>query len=191
MDIRIAGPNDSTAIAALHAESWRNSYRGILTDDYLDGRILSERIAVWRERLRAPLPSQYVVVAEDQGALVGFACAYGNADDRWGTNLDNIHVLPAQKRKGIGTTLIANVASWSSKNYPGKGFFLWVFERNLPARHFYERLGGIIVGDTIWIAPEGTQVKQLRYVWGNPAELIASAESAFKLGVGRTSQKRS
>ena len=182
MDIRIAGPNDSTAIAALHAESWRNSYRGILADEYLDRRILSERIGVWRQRLRAPLPSQYVVVAEDQGALVGFACAYGNADDRWGTNLDNIHVSPTQKRKGMGTTLIANVASWSSRNHPGKGLFLWVFERNLPARHFYERLGGMIAGDTIWRAPEGTQVKQLRYVWKNPAELIVSAESAFKLG---------
>ena len=191
MGIRIAGSNDSTAIAALHAESWRNSYRGILADDYLDGRILLERIGVWCERFRAPKPRQYVVVAEDQGALVGFACAYGNADDRWGTNLDNIHVLPTGKRKGIGSTLIANVASWSSRNYPGKGLFLWVFERNLPARHFYERLGGVIAGDTIWTAPEGTQVKQLRYVWENPAELIVSPEGAFKLGVGGTSQKRS
>jgi len=179
VDIRIAGPNDAAAIAALHAESWRNSYRGILADDYLDGRILLERIAVWRERFRAPKPRQYVVVAEDQGAVVGFACAYGNADDRWGTNLDNIHVLPAQKRKGIGAGLIANVASWSSENHQGKGLFLWVFERNLPARHFYERLGGVVAGDTIWTAPEGTLVKQLRYAWKDPAELIVSAEKAL------------
>lgn len=176
MNIRIAGPNDSTAIAALHAESWRNSYRGILADGYLDGGILSERIIVWRERFRVPLASQYVIVAEDQGILIGFACAFGGADDRWGTNLDNIHVLPNQKRKGIGTTLVENVASWSSKNHPGKGLFLWVFERNLQARQFYEHLGGIIAGDTIWTAPEGTQVKQLRYVWKNPAELIGLGE---------------
>ena len=77
---------------------------------------------------------------------------------------------------------MANVAFWSSENHQGKGLFLWVFERNLPARHFYERLGGIIAGDTIWTAPEGTQVKQLCYLWKNPAELIVSAESASKLG---------
>ena len=180
MDIRIAEPNDSAAIATLHAASWRNSYRGILADEYLDGRILSERIGFWRERFRACLPDQYVVAAEDQGALVGFACAFGGADDRWGTNLDNIHVSPNQKRKGIGTTLIANVASRSSRNHPEKGLFLWVFERNLPARHFYERLGGIIADDTIWTAPEGTLVKELRYVWKNPAELVVSCEGSFR-----------
>jgi len=186
MDLRIAGLGDSTAIATLHAASWRNSYRGILTDDYLDERVLPERIGVWRERFLAANPAQYAVVAEDEGAIVGFACAYGGVDAQWGTMLDNLHVLPEQKRKGTGTTLISNVASWSSRNYPGKGVFLWVFERNFPARDFYERLDGVITGEMLWTAPEGTTVKELRYVWSNATDLLVSTErafNAFKLGV--------
>jgi len=182
MELRIAGPNDWTEIAAIHAASWRNSYRGILSDAYLDGQVLSERIGVWRRRFRAPQASQYVVVAEDQAAIVGFGCAYGNEDDELGTKLDNLHVLPTQKRRGIGTMLIENIASWSSGNYPGKGVFLWVFEQNLPARQFYERLGGIVAGDTIWTASGGTAVKSLRYVWKHADELVRSAKNAFKPG---------
>jgi ribosomal protein S18 acetylase RimI-like enzyme len=165
MDLRIAGPNDWTEIAALHAASWRNSHRGILSDAYLDGQVLSERIGVWRGCFRAAPANQYVVVAEDQSVVVGFGCAYGNEDDQLGTKLDNPHVLPTQKRRGIGTMMIENIASWSSENHPGKGVFLWVFERNLPARQFYERLAGIIAGDTIWTARDGTAVKSLLYVW--------------------------
>ena len=180
MDIRTAGPNDCTEIAAVHAASWRNSYRGILSDAYLNRRVLSERTTLWRQRLLAPQANQYVVVAEDQSAIVGFGCAYGNENDLWGTKLDNLHVLPAQKRGGIGTMLIENIASWSSENHPRKGVFLSVFEQNLAARHFYEHLGGIIAGDMCWTAPDGTAVKELLYVWKNADELILLARSHKK-----------
>ena len=179
MVIRLAGSKDSTEIAALHAASWRTSYHGVLGDEYLDRRILSERTGVWRERFRAPHLTQYVVVAEERDAIVGFACAYGSEHDQWGTKLDNLHISPSQKRKRIGTKLIADVAAWSSKNYPGTGIFLWVFEQNLPAQHFYEHLGGIVAGDTIWTAPDGTAVKELLYLWKSAEELIGSAKDAF------------
>ena len=135
-----------------------------------------------------PHPTQYVVVAAEQDAIVGFACAYGSEHDRWGTKLDNLHISPSKKRKGIGTKLLADVASWSSKNYLGKGIFLWVFEQNLPARHFYEHLGGIITGDTLWIAPDGTTVKELLYGWKSAEELIGSARKAFQLGGWRATR---
>ena len=98
MVIRLAGSKDSTEIAALHAASWRTSYHGVLGDEYLDRRILSERTGVWRERFRAPHPTQYVVVAEERDAIVGFACAYGSEHDRWGTKLDNLHISPSKDK---------------------------------------------------------------------------------------------
>ena len=110
------------------------------------------RFAVLR---RAVVPKDLI----KQWLSVGFACAYGSEHDRWGTKLDNLHISPSKKRKGIGTKLLADVASWSSKNYPGKGIFLWVFEQNLPARHFYEHLGGIITGDTLGSLQMAQQLK--------------------------------
>jgi hypothetical protein len=40
--IRIAQQEDSVAIAAVHAASWRGSYRGILSDKYLNDELESE-----------------------------------------------------------------------------------------------------------------------------------------------------
>jgi ribosomal protein S18 acetylase RimI-like enzyme len=99
--------------------------------------------------------------------MMGFACAYVDEDARWGSMLDNLHVLPTRKGQRIGSKLIANVASWCSGTCPGAGLFLFVLERNVLARRFYERIGGVIVGSTIWIAPDGTAVTELRYAWKN------------------------
>ena len=89
---RRATHDDVRAIAALHAESWRHTYRGALRDEFLDGDIEQNRITLWEGRLAAPAANQLVVVAEDDEGITGFACAYGRADPRWGTLLDNIHV---------------------------------------------------------------------------------------------------
>src|SRR6185436_17727278 len=92
MRLRTATLADAEAIASLHADSWRTTYRGAMRDAYLDGDVVTERRAVWQERLATPAPNQHVLVAEQAGAVVGFACAYGGADAVWGTELDNLHV---------------------------------------------------------------------------------------------------
>jgi GNAT superfamily N-acetyltransferase len=175
--IRAAQQHDFVAIAALHAASWRSSYRGILSNTFLDSDISSERKVFWKQRFKNTKANQYVVVAEDDANIVGFACAFGNEDEVWGTFLDNLHVVPARTGQGIGGKLIANVALWCSGKFPGKGLFLWTFERNGLARRFYEQLGGVVVGNTIWIAPDGTAVMELRYAWKNADLLIHSKKS--------------
>ena len=37
--IRPVDSGDARTLAALHVESWRSAYRGLLRDDYLDGAI--------------------------------------------------------------------------------------------------------------------------------------------------------
>ena len=107
--LRAATYEDATAIAELHAASWRGTYRGALSDAYLDGDVEAERRVVWDERLGAPPTNQYVLVAEqdaqvvdDAGTLVGFGCAYGAKDERFGTELDNLHVRAESRSGGIG-----------------------------------------------------------------------------------------
>lgn len=180
MPIRLAGPTDAAAIAELHTASWRSAYRGILSDPYLDGPIALERRAVWRERFEHPGPGQYVAVAEDSAVLAGFTCLYQHYDPQWGTLLDNLHVLPERQGKGIGRSLIAKAAHWCAAqmvlNQQEEPVYLWVIESNAPARRFYERLGGAVAGETMWTAPDGTQVPELRYAWSNPGSLLERAQ---------------
>ncbi len=170
--LRPAGPADADAIARLHAESWRTAYRGALSDEYLRGPIESERRAVWQARLDRPEPAQYVVLAEAGGQPLGFACAYGGHDPQWGTFLDNLHVAPELKRRGIGAQLMAAVARWSTRHYPGQGVYLWVLESNAPALRFYQRLGGKIAGSGTWTPPDGSALPKLRIAWRDVGVLL-------------------
>jgi ribosomal protein S18 acetylase RimI-like enzyme len=174
--IQIAQQQDFAAIAAVHAVSWRNSYRGILSDEYLNDELESERLSVWKRRLEFPKTNQYVIVAKQESHIVGFACAFGCQDELMGTMLDNLHVLPSQKGKGIGRKLVRDVAFWSDRCYPNKDLYLCVFEQNLLARRFYEGLGGVVVGEANWSAPDATVVKEIRYGWKNIAELIVATQ---------------
>jgi len=167
MDYREATYADRLAIATLHAQSWRHTYRGAYRDEFLDGPVFDDRRAVWEKRLAEPKANQFVVLAEEQGDLVGFACAYGRDDPRWGTLLDNIHVRPALHRKGIGTALFAQVVAWCREHAADCGLWLWVVGQNHRARCFYERLGALDSGAELRppSAGGGEPREVHRYTW--------------------------
>jgi GNAT superfamily N-acetyltransferase len=165
--LRLATRDDAPAIAALHAESWRFAYRGAYSDEYLDGPVFEERSRVWSKRLASASANQYVVLAEDHGALIGFACAYGDDDARWGTLLDNLHVRPDPHGQGIGRRLLAAVADWCCTEHAGSGLYLWVLEQNARARRFYESLGAKDVERKSSVPPGGGETFARRYVWSS------------------------
>jgi GNAT superfamily N-acetyltransferase len=171
---REARYEDAMAIAMLHADSWRAAYRGAYRDEFLDSEVVQDRIDVWQKRLSAPPPNQLVVIAEAEGRLVGFACAYGGDDARWGTLLDNLHVRRERHRHGTGTRLVSRVATWCRANYPDCGLYLWVLEQNDQARRFHERLGATDRGGEVSVPPGGGRVKSRRYAWTKLADIATS-----------------
>jgi len=168
---RHAEPGDAEAVAGLHTRSWRESYRGSFTDAYLDGDLLGERLGVWRERLGKPPPGQLVDLALDGGELVGFVCAYGDHDPKWGSFIDNLHVSSGAKRGGIGSVLMRRAGKWLSHSHPGLGVHLLVLETNAPARRFYERLGAHNSEVATMETHGGAIVRSCRYTWPNPEAL--------------------
>ena len=181
MKVRVALPSDAQEIAALHAASWRYAYRGALSEEYLAGDILAERSAVWTDRFQCAPPNQYVVVAEIESQIIGFACAYANEDAQWGTLLDNIHVSQSVQRQGVGLKLMAAVGQWCELTAPASGLFLWVLQSNLPAQRFYEGLGAVNVGADVWFSPDGGSVPTYQYTWQNIQVLLQNCASQEKL----------
>jgi GNAT superfamily N-acetyltransferase len=169
--LRRATFDDAVAIARLHAESWRVAYRGALRDGFLDGDdVLQDRLDVWKTRLAASPANQFVVVAEEGDRMVGFACAFGRDDERWGTLLDNIHVRRERHGQGMGTRLLAEVAGWSLATYPDVGLYLRVLESNHQAQRFYRHLGATDRAGDAWVPPGGGAVARRWYAWSR-AEL--------------------
>jgi GNAT superfamily N-acetyltransferase len=174
MAIRTAELADADAIAQLHTHSWQSAYRGILSDDFLQGPLAENRRVLWRARLSdAERSDQFVLMDEQDGALRGFACAFLRADPEWGCLLDNLHVVPDLKGKGLGKQLMSAVAQRVLGSDPRGRLHLWAFERNLGARRFYERLGGIVNERVAEVAPDGSELNVVRYCW---SELSALAE---------------
>jgi GNAT superfamily N-acetyltransferase len=165
MIYRKATINDAAAIAHLHAESWRNTYRGMMSDAYLDGDVHTERQTHWQKRFDHPTENQYVFVAETNGKLAGFVCVYGADNAKWGSLIDNLHVRPNLKGQGIGKRLISEGINWARENYPQSSVYLWVFEANMPSRQFYEAMGGLNVERVLHHNEDDTEGYALRYAW--------------------------
>jgi ribosomal protein S18 acetylase RimI-like enzyme len=163
--LRDASLLDAEAIALLHTNSWRRTYRGMMSDEFLDGGALANRRQVWRERLSAHNPKQFVHVAELSSQIVGFICAFADEDPIWGSYIDNLHVARDCHRRGVGRALMQSAAEWLIAMQPDKGVYLWVMEANAPARRFYDRLGAVNAGVVSKDDPGGGRALNCRYVW--------------------------
>ena len=158
MILREALLSDAPAIAALHTANWRESYAGILPDDYLASEVETDRHAVWQERLSKAAAGHQTIVAEDErGDLAGFACVYFDHDPQWGSFLDNLHTSADARGKGYGLALLKEVARRARAHDAAAGLYLWVFEKNKAARAFYARAGASEVErtDTQWTLAMG------------------------------------
>ena len=173
MQIREAIPSDALKIARLHAENWRTTYRGVLSDTYLDNEAEAEREALWHERFNQPAPNQYIVVAEEQSEVAGFACVFGADNPQWGTLLDNFHVAQAVRRRGVGAMLMGAIASRCMGAHADLGIHLWVLQSNVAAQKFYQQLGARNAESSVWQSPDGGAVPEFRFVWPNAEALLA------------------
>jgi len=168
---RSARPADAHAVATLHADNWRRAYRGNFRDEYLDGDVYSERQRVWEARLGQPPAHQFVLVAEAEGRILGFVCAFGAHDPEWGSFVDNLQVAEGARGRGIGTALMRRTGAWLASRFPDDPVHLLVWEKN-PARALYERLGGRNTGLVEAENPGGGVGRYFRMAWDRPDGLV-------------------
>ena len=168
---RHAGHDDATAIAALHADSWRRHYRGAYSDAYLDGPVFDERRAVWSERLAASDADETsaTILAERGDELVGFVHVIFEAEPEFGPLIDNLHVRADMQRTGLGRELVIHAANDVVARRPGRPMHLWVLEQNVRAQAFYDAIGGRRADARVTQAPGGGEINAFRYVWDDPS----------------------
>lgn len=156
---------DIDAIAHIHAESWRDAYKGILDDSFLAGPIDADRLQLWTPRFEAAPDGQIIMKAENGSEAIGFISIYLKHDSQWGSHVDNLHVLPRYRGNKIGQRLLQAGAASIQTHCRLKEMHLWVFEANRPAIRFYERLGAKIVDRSSSLIPSahGKQVLLLHW----------------------------
>lgn len=169
--IRKAAVEDAAAIARVHVRTWQSTYRGLLSDEFLDGLSIERREQSWRETLAENEPLELTLVAEEGGEVVGFAnCGpEKNGDSLYRGEVYTIYVLQTAQRKGTGTELIRAAA----RELMARGLsslLIWVFAEN-PFRPFYEALGGRLVGEQPVEIGEQT-LTEVAYGWADTAALM-------------------
>ena len=165
--MREAISNDIAAIAALHADSWRQHYRGAFSDAFLDGEVVADRRRVWDERLTTSSAHHFTLVADRSGEVVGFVHMILDDDPCWGALLDNLHVTYQFKRCGIGRRLLFAAAHELARRRPtDPQFYLWVLDQNTAAQAFYLACGGTDVERSLTgPVADGSMVLSHRIVW--------------------------
>ncbi len=158
------GYNDMNALAALHALNWKVFYKGILSDEYLKNDVEKERLTVWQNRFKKPDNSMIIITAKSDNQLIGFACHFLYYNDTYGHYLDNLHVHPDYRNKGVGKILLQKSIKHCSQFFDNN-FYLWVFEENHQAISFYEKQKGIKVLTETLSTPDGSSAPALLYSW--------------------------
>lgn len=115
VSVRLAWPEDATAIAAVQVRAWQVGYVDVLPADMLDGLPVEQFTAQWRQAIERPEEArQRVLVALERATVRGFAAMEPSADpDSHPGNdaeISELIIDPEHRRSGHGSRLLHAVA---------------------------------------------------------------------------------
>ena len=167
--IRRARLEDVPGVARVQVDTWRATYRGVVPEAFLEGLSYEGQAERWAQGLKTPTWPGRLFVAES-GEVVGFAAfgpdrASGFPD--YTAELWALYVLPAWQGKGLGRALFQEGARLLRAE-GHRRMLVWVLKKNPQGRGFYERLGGVLLGERE-ITLGGTKLWEVAYgfdLWG-------------------------
>ena len=152
--LRLAGPSDSPAIAEFHTACWREAYKGLIPQSYLDRVSVEERAARWHGRLTTA--ARNIALAEAGGSVVGLVSwKHSDAAVAADVELTSLYVRADHRGTGLAATMLEFAIGTGAAH-------LWVFENNPRAQAFYDKHGFSADGER-QIDP-GTGVWEIRMV---------------------------
>ncbi|XAS68473.1 GNAT family N-acetyltransferase [Micrococcaceae bacterium Sec5.7] len=139
LSVRPAEPGDAEAVAHVHTRCWQQTYRGILSDGFLDALDPAGRLGMWQRIVGGPRLADHWVAC-DGGTVVGFAGRqHPGAEGQlplpvrpvmlWG-----LYLLESHQGLGLGRRLLESAVG----DEPAS---LWVAAENSRAVEFYRHFG--------------------------------------------------
>jgi ribosomal protein S18 acetylase RimI-like enzyme len=161
VSIRPATDSDAEAIARVHIESWRTTYSGIISDEFLAALNTAGRVLLWRDWLTREI-AVYVAVLD--GEIVGFISGGPIREPilQFDAELYAIYLLQGAQGQRIGTALLRELAAFLM-SIGFTSMIAWVLESN-PSKRFYLKADAqLITSKEIEIG--GTKHTELAYGW--------------------------
>ena len=136
--VRAATEDDAARLAEIHVAAWRATYRGVMTDQYLDGLDVGRAASAWRRNIREPREGTMHLVVQCGNEVTGFAIvgpAVGGSAAGAG-QLHAINVHPDWWAQRAGSVLFA-AAEQQLIELGYERAVLWVAKSNDRAISFY------------------------------------------------------
>ncbi len=168
--VRPATVDDIEAFEAVRIATWKACFRGIVSDEFLDGLTLSPyRIQRCRDVIKDTEGSA-VVVACAADDIIGMGMAEQASDTRLESDVGEIRALyvhPDLQGRGVGRALLeALTTALRARGYHAA--VLWTLRDLPPTRKFYEGTGWIFDGT------ENT------HDWHGPVHLVRYARNLIE-----------
>jgi GNAT superfamily N-acetyltransferase len=137
---------------------------------------IAEEAIRWQRMLDRPRAwgGAITFVADQQGSVVGYgSCSEQRNELLRGRGftgeVSELYVLRSAQGQGAGSGLMKAMAS-ALLERGHSALSLWVLEQNMPARRFYERLGGVPIGR------KPNRVPEIAYAWTDLSRLSGRPE---------------
>jgi len=141
INITQASLSDAEAITRVNILAWQQSYRGIISDEYLDTISFEDLLSFRKRILTTPADKSIHLIATFNGELIGYSDAGSCHDASHSGEIYTLYLLEQYKHHGIGSMLFEQVHAHLVK-HSLTPYIAWVLKENLIARRFYEKWGG-------------------------------------------------
>ncbi|GEM_PF-131267 len=164
--IRRATLADCAEIAQVQVDSYRTTYVGILPQPYLDQFTYADQAQDWHDWLTTNQRGILLVAASADDGIVGYALGKLQKHPilaAYTSEVSALHIRQSHQRQGLGRHLLAAMAE-QLRQQGSTALLLWVLAQN-PARQFYEKLGGVLVGQQTIQIDATIMAGEVAYGW--------------------------
>ena len=162
IEIRWAKLEDARDLGFVHSESYRNTYKGIMPDDYLNQYTPIVRERYFYKALIQGAEEIAIMLVDNKavGCLILKACT-DDGIQKCGGEIAALYLIQNYRGNGLGKHLL----KWGIDKLKEGGYdtaLLWVLKENKHAIRFYERQNFVHDG-TERLINRGRQLIQIRY----------------------------
>ncbi len=166
-----AGPTDAEDLARVHVTSWRETYRGLLSDAFL-ARMSEPGFTRRFGRDLADPKGGVMLAAADRYGLVGYAQGGPSRRRVAGeAEIATLYVLRHAQGQGLGAQLMRETTRALAAQ-GATSLLVSVLRDNIRARGFYEHLGGEPEAARRESGPGGQLLYEVAYRWRDITALI-------------------
>lgn len=124
----------------IHSVAWHATYKNIASEDFLSQFTPQNRAAVFKKAIKNPNERFYIAKLNNKPIGILILDCHPKDEDEYVGEVKALYLLPDYQGKGYGTEMM-NFAIGDFTSLKKTKVILWVLEKNLKARHFYEKYG--------------------------------------------------